>query len=101
GEAIAVIAAENKHVLHEAKRKIKFEYEELTPILDIATAVQKKAFIGLARTIQCGDVEKALRDSPHRLKGSVEMAGQDHFYLESQACVAYPKEGDQIEVHSS
>ncbi len=29
------------------------------------------------------------------------MAGQDHFYLESQACVVYPKEDGQVEIHAS
>lgn len=101
GEAIAIIAAKSKDVLKLAKSKIKIEFEEQEPLLELDRAIQQKAFIGPGRTIQRGNVDEALSASEHKLSGEVEMAGQDHFYLESQAAIAYPKEGGQIEVHSS
>lgn len=101
GEPIVVIAATRRDVFHEAKSKIKCEIEELTPTLDLQKAINEKFFIGPKRTIQRGDVDKALVSAEHKMKGDIEIAGQEHFYLESQASVAYPKEDNQIEVHSS
>jgi xanthine dehydrogenase large subunit len=101
GEAIAVIAADNKDILKAAKTAIEIQFEEEEPILEIDMAIAKKAFIGPPRFIERGDISKALASAPHKLSGFVEMAGQDHFYLESQAAIAYPKENRQIEIHSS
>lgn len=101
GEPIAVIAAETKEALGAAKKKILVEYEDLNPVLKLAEAIERKLFIGPKREIARGEADAALKKSKFRLRGQVEMAGQDHFYLESQASIAYPKEDGQIEVHSS
>ena len=101
GEPLALVAAPTRLLMEEAKRKVKVSYKELGAILSIAEAKQKKSFIGPERTIERGDFAKAYAKCPHRLEGSARMQGQDHFYLESQACIAYPKEQGQIEVHSS
>ena len=39
-----------------------------------------------------GDAEAALAAAPHRLPGTLEMGGQEHFYLEGQAALATPGE---------
>lgn len=101
GEPIAVIAATKRDIFHTAKSKIKIEIEELEPTLDLQKAIDAKFFIGPLRTIQRGDADTALASAPHQLKGDIEIAGQEHFYLESQASIAYPKEDGQIEIHSS
>jgi xanthine dehydrogenase large subunit len=101
GEPIAVIAAESKAAALEAKSKIQVDFEKLTPTFDIDTALRNQEFIGWKRQIGRGNVDAALNKSPHRLSGVIHIAGQDHFYLESQACIAYPKEDGQIEIHSS
>ena len=37
-----------------------------------------------------GDADAALAAAPHRLTGTLEMGGQEHFYLEGQAALATP-----------
>ncbi len=101
GEPIVIIAAETKQALHHAKNKIKIEFEYLSPILKLDEAIQKKEFIGPLRKIQRGQPDEAFAKAEHQLTGEIEIAGQDHFYLESQACIAYPKEDGQIEIHAS
>ena len=101
GEAILVVAAETREALRDAKKKIKIDIEELKPILSIAEAREQKAFIGPMRTIERGDAAGALAQAQNRISGTIKMAGQDHFYLESQASIAYPREDGQIEIHSS
>jgi xanthine dehydrogenase large subunit len=101
GEPIAVIAATHKEAALTAKSKIGIEFETSTPTLDIETALRNKEFIGVERKIERGNVDAELKKAPHRLSGTLRMSGQDHFYLESQACIAYPKEDGQVEIHSS
>ncbi len=101
GEPIVVIAAETKEALLEAKRLVKIDYEELKPILSIDEAKVQKSFLGFPRKIERGQVAAELSKAPHKLSGQVRMAGQDHFYLESQVSIAYPRENGQIEIHSS
>jgi xanthine dehydrogenase large subunit len=101
GEPIVVIAAESKEALRAAKRAVKIDFEKLNPILTVDEAKALGHFLGFHRKIERGDVESAISRAPHKLQGRISMAGQDHFYLESQASVAYPKEGGQVEVHCS
>ena len=101
GEAVAIVVATSREVLLPAKKKIVISIEELEPTLSITQAREKKMFIGPLRKIKKGSPETAMAAAQHRLKGRITMQGQDHFYLESQACIVYPKEDGQLEIHSS
>ena len=54
-----------------------------------------------AHEMRLGDVDAALARAPHRIKGSVVVGGQDHFYLEGQVAYAIPGEAGDMLVHSS
>jgi xanthine dehydrogenase large subunit len=101
GQAIVVIAAETREAILAAKRAVKIEFEELKPILTIDDAIAAQSFIGETRYIRRGDVESALASAEHVLEGVFRNAGQDHFYLESQAAIVYPGEHGSLVVHSS
>lgn len=101
GEVIAIIAAETKAAAAQARRAVKIKYKKLAAILSIEEAKKKKSFIGDERHIQRGDFASAYEKSVHRLEGAIRIQGQDHFYLESQACIAYPLENNCVEVYSS
>ncbi len=100
-EPVCLIAAETREALREARKKVRVEVEESAPIFHIDEAIARKLFLYESRGLEKGDAEKAIREAPHRLKGSFEIGGQEHFYLESQASIATPTEGGQIEIHSS
>lgn len=101
GEVVAVVGATTRATLLQAIRKVKVHYEILQPILSIDEAIAQKSFIGVARAIERGDVAAAFQAAPHKIGGRLILRGAEHFYLENQAAIAYPKEGGQIEVHSS
>jgi xanthine dehydrogenase large subunit len=101
GQPIVVIAAENREAVAAAKRAIRIDFEELRPILTIDEAIAAKSFIGDTRFIRRGDAEAAIAAADHVLEGVFINAGQDHFYLESQAALVVPGEFDQLVVHSS
>jgi xanthine dehydrogenase large subunit len=101
GMPIVVIAAETKEALRGAKKAIRVEFEELKPVLTIDEAIARKDFIGETRTIKRGDLKKGFADAKHVLEGTFINAGQDHFYLESQAALVFPGENNTLTVHSS
>lgn len=101
GEAVALIAATNREAAAQGRALVEVQYEILPAILSIDEAKKSESFIGGMRRIERGDIGNALKKAPHRLEGKVIIRGAEHFYLESQAAIAYPKEDGQIEVHSS
>lgn len=100
-EPVAIIAGETKEALRAAKKLVKIECEATKPILTIDEAIRASSYLYEPAPFVRGDVDAALKRAPHKIKKELYLDGQEHFYLESQACVAYPLERDQIEIHSS
>jgi xanthine dehydrogenase large subunit len=101
GQPVIVAAAVSRGALEKARRLVKLKVAASEPILSIQRALELKRFIGPARQIRRGDPEGALKTAPHRLSGVFHNLGQEQFYLESQAALAYPGEQGQVVVHSS
>ena len=51
--------------------------------------------------LERGDVAPALAAAPKRIKASMEIGGQDHFYLEGHIALAIPGEDRDVTVYSS
>ncbi|NRB05815.1 MAG: xanthine dehydrogenase molybdopterin binding subunit [Rhodobacteraceae bacterium] len=76
--------------------------EPLPPIFDVETALaQNSRFEDGPRIYERGQANTALETAPIRLSGQMEIGGQEHFYLESQAALAVPGEDGDVLVHSS
>ncbi len=102
GQPLFAVIAETRDLARRAAALAKAAYEEAAPLLDVAAA---RAAGGELVTdplkLERGDVAGALAASPRRLKGSMEIGGQDHFYLESQIALAIPGEDEDMLVLSS
>ncbi|WP_458792413.1 xanthine dehydrogenase molybdopterin binding subunit [Yoonia sp. MH D7] len=102
GQAIFMVAATSHLAARKAARLAKTTYTERTPILTIKDAIAANSrFEDGPRIWSKGDVDTALTSAKHRLQGSIDMGGQEHFYLEGQAALALPQEGGDMIVHSS
>ncbi len=101
GQPVAIVAAESRSALELGRRSIKINVAPSQPILSIERAIELQRFIGPPRRIVRGDPEAAMKAAPHRLSGVFHNLGQEQFYLESQAAIAYPGEQGQVVVHSS
>jgi xanthine dehydrogenase/oxidase len=85
----------------EGMRAVKIEYEDLPVILTIEEAIEAESFFEHYRFIVDGDTEAAFKEADHIITGVSRMGGQEHFYLETQACVAIPKPEDgEMEIWS-
>lgn len=97
----AVVADSHLNARHAARLgRIKIAAE--TPILTVEDALAANSrFEDGPRIWTKGDVGTALSGAAHRIKGRIDMGGQEHFYLEGQAALALPQEGGDMTVHSS
>ena len=104
-EAVALIASRKRDSVEAIKKLVKLQEKAEPGIFSIDEAKKQGAILYRAATPFCRssleEVEKQLAQAPHRLKREFICGGQEHFYLESQAAIAYPLESGQIEVHSS
>lgn len=101
GQPIFAVAADSHATARKAARCARIEYEPLPAILDIRGALAAGTQVLPSQRLVRGTPREALRMAPHRLQGTVQMGGQDHFYLEGQIAIAVPQEDRSMLVVSS
>ncbi len=102
GQPLFMVVAHSHLAARKAARFATIDYAEETPILTIDDAIAADSrFEDGPRIWTKGDVESALSTAPHRITGTINMGGQEHFYLEGQAALALPQEGGDMVVQSS
>ena len=102
GQPLFLVVARSHLAARKAARLAEVDYDENAPILTIDEAIAADSrFEEGPRVWSKGDVAAALASAPHRLQGTINMGGQEHFYLEGQAALALPQEGGDMVVHSS
>ncbi len=101
GHTIFAVAADTVEHARRAVKLAEIEYEELEPILDIDTALERQSFVLPTNQVSRGNPRKAIEGADHRLRGRVRLGGQDQFYLEGHIAFAIPREGGDLLVYSS
>ncbi len=102
GQPIGAVLATSAQIALEGSRAVKVDYEELPAIFTIEEAIEKESYFEHYRYIKKGDCEDAFSKADHVFTGVTRMGGQEHFYLETQACVAIPKPEDgEMEIYAS
>ncbi len=102
GQPIFLVIADSHLAARKAARLGKITYAEETPILSIDDALRaNNRFEEGPRVWSKGDSETAINSAPRRISGRITVGGQEHFYLESQAALAFPQDNGDMEVHSS
>jgi xanthine dehydrogenase large subunit len=101
GQAVFLIAAEGETQCREAEKRIAVTYEPMVAILTIEDAIRQNALLGPERRMARGDVEAALRESSHVIRGDLRTGAQEHWYLETQSALCVPGEGEEVTVYSS
>ncbi len=102
GQPLFLVVATSHLAARKAARLAQVRYKSLPAILSIDEALAANSrFEEGPRIYSQGDAAAAIKAAPHALEGTIEMGGQEHFYLESQAALALPQEGGEMVVHSS
>ena len=96
-----VIAASHLAARHAAQLG-EIDITPMPPILSIEQALAANSrFEEGPRIYQKGDAAEALQSAAQTLSGSINVGGQEHFYLEGQAALALPQDNGDMLVHSS
>lgn len=101
GQAVVWAVGETEAAARLAAAKIVVEYEPLEPILTIKDAIVANSFHSQPQRVRRGNVELAMAEADQVLEGEVEMNGQDHFYLETQASWVIPDGEGHYQVYAS
>jgi len=101
GQVIGLVVAQSALQARRAARLARPDIAPLPPVLTPREAHAKKSYVLPPVTVRRGDPEGALTRAPYRLRGSLEVGGQEHFYLEGQIAYAIPLEQNQWRIHSS
>ncbi|UZK66447.1 xanthine dehydrogenase molybdopterin binding subunit [Sphingomonas sp. M1-B02] len=101
GQPLFLVAATSTRAARRAARLSKVEVDPLPALVTIADARAADNSIEPTQRMARGDAAAALAAAPHRLSGSIEMGGQEHFYLEGQAALATPGEQNELHILSS
>lgn len=102
GQPLFAVIAETRDQARRAAHLAKVEYKDLPFALDVRAAQAAGGqLVTEPLKLERGDVQGGLENSPRRVKGSVTIGGQDHFYLEGQIAMAIPGEDEDVTVFSS
>ena len=101
GQIVALVVADSFAEAVRGARAVRLDIEAQAPVLDAIEAFAADDHTHPTQLLEQGDCEAALAGAPHRFQGTVEMGGQDHFYLETQIAYAVPGEGQAMQVFSS
>ena len=101
GQPVAWVVGETEEQARLGATRVSVDCEELEAIIGIDAALAADSFHCDTEKIAQGDAAAELARAPHRLSGRVDVGGQEHFYLETQAALAYIDESGELVVQSS
>jgi CO/xanthine dehydrogenase Mo-binding subunit len=96
-EPVALLAAPDRALLREARRRIHLRTEPLPPVFDPLESGQRFAAYEVAR----GDVEAALAGADRVIEGEYRVGHQEQLYIENNAMIAEPRVDGGVTVHGS
>ncbi|NOD85254.1 xanthine dehydrogenase molybdopterin binding subunit [Ruegeria sp. HKCCD6119] len=102
GQPLFAVVAETREIARRAAELAKINYETLPHALDpIAAQEAGYPHVTAPLKLERGDVAPAQTAAPNRIKGRMNVGGQDHMYLEGHIAFAIPGEDDDVVVHCS
>ena len=102
GQPIAIVVAETHRQAQAAAKLVDAEYEDLPLVLSIEEAIAAGDYLCPDHELRLGDYEKVFKETPPEriISGEVRVGGQEHFYIEPQACTVWPS-NDKYVVHTT
>ncbi|XP_073527924.1 xanthine dehydrogenase/oxidase isoform X4 [Phyllobates terribilis] len=94
GHIIGAIVADTQEHAQRAAKAVQIVYEDLKPIITIQDAIHQQSFFLPIKKIENGNIEKGFQEADHTVEGEIYIGGQEHFYLETNCCIAVPKGED-------
>ena len=99
-QPVAWVLGETLDAAQRGAARVRVDYEPLPAVLTIQQAIEAGSFLTDAFRLSRGDVS-AIDSSAVRIEGELSIGGQEHFYLETQAAIAWIDETGGVEAQSS
>jgi xanthine dehydrogenase large subunit len=99
-QPVAWVLGETLDAARRGAARVRAEYQPLPAVLTIAEAIASAAFLTEPLHLASGDLS-VLASSRVRFDGEVAIGGQEHFYLETHASIAWIDESGCVSVHAS
>jgi len=102
GQPVFLVVAHSHLAARRAAALGRVEIDATKALLTIEDALAANSrFEEGPRIYQKGDAAQAITTAQHQISGTMEIGGQEHFYLEGQAALALPQDNGDMVVHSS
>jgi xanthine dehydrogenase large subunit len=102
GQSLFAVIGETREAARRASRLARITYRDLPHRIDLdAARAAGSQLVAEPLQLERGDVEAELAAAPRRVKGTMLIGGQEHFYLEGQVALAVPGEDEDVTVHAS
>ena len=82
GQVIGIVVADTVMQARRAARKVRLDIEPLPAVLTVKEALAAKSYVLPPVFVNRGDAAHALSQAAHTLRGTLEVRGKEHFYLE-------------------
>lgn len=101
GQCLFAVAATSLQAARRAVKLAAISIDEQPASLDPVAAAEREEFVRPTHVQTRGDWQQALDQAEQIIEGKLFVGGQEHFYLEGQACVVHPTEDEGVIVHTS
>ena len=103
GQPVYAVIARTRDAARRAAARARtvLQVEPLPPVLSHQEAHALGQYVLPPMHLVRGDARAAIDAAPRRLKGTLDVGGQEQFYLEGQISYAIPLENDGMLVHCS
>ncbi|MFS8153035.1 xanthine dehydrogenase molybdopterin binding subunit [Halomonas profundus] len=101
GQCLFAVAATSLQAARRAVKLAAISIDEQPASLDPVAATEREEFVRPTHVQTRGDWQQALDQAEQLIEGELFVGGQEHFYLEGQACVVHPTEDEGVVVHTS
>jgi xanthine dehydrogenase large subunit len=99
-QPVAWVLGETLDAAQRGAARVRVDYEPLPAVLTIQQAIEAGSFLTDTFRLSRGDVS-AIDSSAVRIEGELTIGGQEHFYLETQAAIAWIDETGGVGAQSS
>ncbi|ACD84371.1 xanthine dehydrogenase molybdopterin binding subunit [Candidatus Methylacidiphilum infernorum] len=100
-QPVAWVLGETLEAARLGAAAVSVEYEPLPAIIELEESIASKSWLAGPFRLNRGNFLAAWLESPLRIEGSLRIGGQEHFYLETQAALAWEDANGGILVQSS
>jgi xanthine dehydrogenase large subunit len=101
GQVIFLVVAGTRDIARRAAKRARIETVAETPAVSSEDAITRGSTVMPDYAFGRGDVPAGIAAAEHSLAGTLQIGGQEHFYLEGQVALAVPGEDGDMFVLSS